>query len=142
MWGPSSLAVFIAVGDTRDFRLDSFAITHDAPLALFVIPRSHLLVFYNLLKRAVESVASLIISSAQSAAARYFVTGSRSHNVSYSGPERIPVRYVVAPALTVDQVRKRVLSSNSLGIAPLLLKCRSVSCVLSARKSPSSEAIS
>jgi hypothetical protein len=43
-------------------------------------PHGHPLVFGGKLKRAVKSVASLIISSAQSAAARYFVTGTSSHN--------------------------------------------------------------
>ena len=50
------------------------------------------------LKRAVESVASLIISSAKISAARHFVTGSSSQNDLYSGPERIPVHYIITQA--------------------------------------------
>jgi hypothetical protein len=59
--------------DTRDIRLGQFEINHYFPLALFVIPHGHPLYLVVRLKRAVESVASLIISSAQSAAARYCV---------------------------------------------------------------------
>jgi DNA-directed RNA polymerase specialized sigma54-like protein len=67
-------------------------------------------------KRAVESVASSIISSAQSTAAWNFVTGPNSHNFLYSGPEKIPVRYVLAPALAVEQVREQVVSFNPLSV--------------------------
>jgi DNA-directed RNA polymerase specialized sigma54-like protein len=68
------------------------------------------------LKRAVELVASLLISSAQLAAALYFVTGSSSQYFFYSGPENISARFVVAPALAVQQVRERVISFNPLGV--------------------------
>jgi hypothetical protein len=76
------------------------------------------------LNRAEESLASLIISSAQSSAARYFVTGSSSLNVRYSGAEKIPVRYVLAPALAAEQVRERVASFDPLSVfAAQVRKC-------------------
>jgi hypothetical protein len=95
-------AFLVAVGDTRDFRLGSLEINHDAPLALFAIPHGQPLYLVVRLKRAVELVALLIISSAQSSAARYFVTGSSNHNALYLGPEIILVRYVLAPALAAE----------------------------------------
>jgi DNA-directed RNA polymerase specialized sigma54-like protein len=75
------------------------------------------------LKPAVESVASLIISSVQSAA-RYFVTRSSSNNFLYSGLERVFVRYVLASALAAEQVRERVASLKPLSVfAAQLWEC-------------------
>ena len=90
---------------------------------------SHMAMLLHLVpssNRALESVASLIISSAQSSAARYFVTGSSSHDVLCSGAEKIPVRYVLSSALAAEQVRERVSSFNPISV--LVAKVRK--CVL------------
>jgi hypothetical protein len=61
------------------------------------------------------------------------------HGSLYNGPEKIPVRYVLALALAVDQVRELVFSFNPLSV--FVAQVRGMFCVLSARKSPSSKAI-
>jgi hypothetical protein len=62
----------------------------------------------------VRFVLALQDAAAQSASARYYSTGSSSHNFLNSGPEKTPVRYVLAPASAVEQVRERVISFNPL----------------------------
>ena len=69
----------------------------------------------------------------------YFVTGSISHNSTYSGPEQIPVRYILAQALAVEQVRERVKNVNPLSV--FVARVRKCGLRTFARKSPSSEAI-
>jgi hypothetical protein len=49
-----------------------------------------------------------VLSSA--VAISLFVAGFSSRNVLYSKSERIPVRYVLAPALAVEQAREKITS--------------------------------